>query len=102
MRVPVRSRHATRRMVLAGTDSRPVALVHGDSHYFRVDKPFTDPATGRVLARITRAETFGDPDGHWLSMRVDPEDPDVFSFAPVLVPGNVAGETDLTNRGARP
>ena len=38
---------------------RPVAYVHGDSHYFRVDKPFLD-AQGRRLENFTRVETFGD------------------------------------------
>jgi hypothetical protein len=38
---------------------KPVAYVHGDSHYFRVDKPFLD-AQGRRLENFTRVETFGD------------------------------------------
>jgi hypothetical protein len=38
---------------------RPVAYVHGDSHYMRVDKPFLD-ARGRRLENFTRVETFGD------------------------------------------
>ncbi len=71
--------------------NKPVALVHGDTHYFRVDKPFEQAGTYRVYGRITRAETFGDPNSHWLRMRVDPGDPDVFSFYPVLVPGNLLG-----------
>jgi hypothetical protein len=67
----------------------PVALVHGDSHYFRVDKPYFVQSTGRSYARITRAETFGDPNSHWLRMTIDPSDPNLFSFDPVLVAGNV-------------
>src|SRR6267142_2687302 len=38
---------------------KPVAYVHGDSHYFRVDKPFQD-SLGRRLENFTRVETFGD------------------------------------------
>src|SRR6185503_2656844 len=38
---------------------KPVAYVHGDSHYFRVDKPFQD-GQGRRLENFTRVETFGD------------------------------------------
>ena len=67
---------------------RPVALVHGDTHYFRVDKPFSDAATFAVHAHITRAETFGDPNNHWLRMTVDPRDPAVFSFRAMIVAGN--------------
>jgi hypothetical protein len=39
---------------------KPVAWVHGDSHYFRVDKPFQ----GRRLENFTRVETFGDNQGN--------------------------------------
>ncbi len=38
---------------------KPVAYVHGDSHYFRIDKPFQD-ALGQRLENFTRVETFGD------------------------------------------
>src|SRR5262249_45471185 len=38
---------------------KPVAYVHGDSHYFRIDKPFLD-TQGRRLENFTRVETFGD------------------------------------------
>lgn len=38
---------------------KPVAYVHGDSHYFRVDKPFLD-SQGRRLENFTRVETYGD------------------------------------------
>ncbi len=74
---------------LARELDKPVALVHGDTHYFRIDKPFEEAGTYRVYGRITRAETFGDPNSHWLRMRVDPADPDVFSFFPVLIPANL-------------
>ena len=56
--------------------AKPVAYVHGDSHYFRVDKPFLD-ASGRRLENFTRVETFGDNQGngnndvHWLKVLVD-------------------------------
>ena len=38
---------------------KPVVYVHGDSHYFRVDKPLLD-AAGNRLENFTRVETFGD------------------------------------------
>ena len=38
---------------------KPVVLVHGDSHYFIVDKPLLD-AQGRRVENFTRVETFGD------------------------------------------
>jgi hypothetical protein len=72
---------------------RPVAYVHGDSHYMRVDKPFLD-ASGRRLENFTRVETFGDNaqngnnDVQWLKVTVDPRNREVFSYQPVIVPGN--------------
>ncbi len=72
---------------------RPVAYVHGDSHYFRIDKPFLD-AKGRRLENFTRVETFGDNqangdnDVHWLKVLVDPRSRDVFNYQPQIVPGN--------------
>jgi hypothetical protein len=72
---------------------RPVALVHGDSHYFRVDKPLLD-AQGRRIENFTRVETFGDHqengdnDVHWVKVEVDPGSREVFSYQPQIVPGN--------------
>jgi hypothetical protein len=78
---------------------RPVAYVHGDSHYFRVDKPLLD-ASGRRLENFTLVETFGDHakitsdpaddtnDVQWLKVLVDPTSRDVFAFQPQIVPGN--------------
>jgi hypothetical protein len=77
--------------VLALDFDRPVALIHGDTHYFRVDMPFEEATTRRVYARITRAETFGDPNSHWIRVTVDPRDPNVFSFRPMLIPENIRG-----------
>ena len=63
---------------------KPVAYVHGDSHYFRLDKPFLD-AQGRRLENFTRVETFGDNqangnnDVHWLKVLVDPSSREVFA-----------------------
>jgi hypothetical protein len=71
----------------------PVAYVHGDSHYFRVDKPFLD-AQGRRLENFTRVETFGDNqangnnDVHWVKVLVDVHSREVFAYQPQIVPGN--------------
>ncbi len=72
---------------------RPVAYVHGDSHYFRVDKPFLD-ALGRRLENFSRVETFGDNqangnnDVNWLKVVVDPQSREVFTYQPQIVPAN--------------
>jgi hypothetical protein len=72
---------------------KPVAYVHGDSHYFRLDKPLLD-SSGRRLENFTRVETFGDNqangnnDVHWLKVLVDPRSREVFAFQPQIVPAN--------------
>jgi hypothetical protein len=59
--------------------SRPVVLVHGDSHFFRVDKPLSPrPVRGTAVApaleHFTRVETFGSPYHHWVHVTMDPND----------------------------
>ena len=66
---------------------KPVVLVHGDSHTFRIDKPVISEK--RPL-NFTRVETFGNPDVHWVRATVDPRDEEVFSFEPELIEENVA------------
>ena len=72
---------------------KPVAYVHGDSHYHRVDKPLLD-ALGRRLENFTRVETFGDNqangtnDVNWLRVSVDPRSREVFAYQPQIVPAN--------------
>jgi hypothetical protein len=77
---------------------KPVAYVHGDSHYFRVDKPFLD-AQGRRLENFTRVETFGDNtfktdpasdnnNVHWVKVIVDAGSREVFAYQPQIVPAN--------------
>jgi hypothetical protein len=64
------------------------ALVHGDSHYFKVDKPLNYD-NGQVITKFTRVETFGAANTHWVAATVDPRNPNLFEFSPRIVPGNV-------------
>jgi len=73
---------------------KPVVLVNGDSHYFRVDKPLPtiafDPklefqpgpweSAEPRLKNFTRVETFGTVNSDWIKVTVDPRDPSVFTF----------------------
>jgi hypothetical protein len=68
--------------------SGQVVLVHGDSHYFKLDKPINRSSGGGVLTNFTRLETFGSRNTHWVSATVDPNDPNLFSFQPRIVRGN--------------
>ncbi|MGI9213095.1 MAG: hypothetical protein ACR2HF_11550 [Methylococcaceae bacterium] len=81
---------------------KPVVLVHGDSHYFRVDKPlpnapfdvkldfqpFAWESSEPRLENFTRVETFGTVNLHWLKVTVDPADPSVFTFRQRIVEKN--------------
>jgi Calcineurin-like phosphoesterase len=67
---------------------RPVVLVHGDSHYFRIDKPMLGTTSRRRIEQFTRVETFGENDNHWLHVTVAPHNPNVFSFDQRLVVEN--------------
>ena len=60
--------------------AQPVLLIHGDTHVFRVDKPLQRP-DGHVVDHFTRLEVYGDPDLHWVRVRVDPSSPNLFSFS---------------------
>jgi hypothetical protein len=79
---------------------RPVAYVHGDSHYFCVDKPFLD-VSGKRLENFTRVETFGDNaangtnDVNWVKVLVDARSREVFAYQPQVVPGNRVDHTPL-------
>jgi hypothetical protein len=74
---------------------KPVVYVHGDSHYFRVDRPFLN-ANGVRLENFTRLETFGDNasaitltnDVQWVKVLVDPKSREVFSYQAQIVPAN--------------
>jgi hypothetical protein len=73
---------------------KPVVLAHGDSHFFRVDKPLSPrPVPGVAVApaleNFTRVETFGSPYHHWVHVTVDPSDPNVFTFRPRMVTANL-------------
>jgi hypothetical protein len=72
---------------------KPVVLVHGDSHYFRIDNPYrkTAPSGQRPppsLENFLRVETFGTPNHHWLHVTVERDNPGVFTFRPRIVSKN--------------
>ena len=73
---------------------KPVTYVHGDSHYFRIDKPLMDPSGLVRLQNFTRVETFGDHaegannDVQWVKVLVDPDTAEVFAYQPQIVPAN--------------
>lgn len=71
--------------VVAETEQFPgqVLLVHGDTHFFKMDKPLYSPT--RLLANLTRLQTFGSPLIHWVRVTVDTRNANVFTVQPVIV-----------------
>ena len=70
---------------------KPVVIAHGDSHYFRVDKPLNGPTTSsgeQMLENVTRVENFGAQYVHWLEVQVNAHDVNVFSFKPHIIEAN--------------
>ncbi len=63
-----------------------VMLVHGDTHYFTLDKPLID--VNNPIRNLTRLELFGSPSIHWVRVEVNPSSSNVFRIDPVYVPGN--------------
>ena len=71
--------------------ARPILLVHGDGHRFRLDHPLAD-AGGERLARFTRLEVPGAPAAAPVVVDVDASAPEVFRVRPLAgqepFPGN--------------
>ena len=67
-----------------------VVLVHGDSHFYKIDKPMMLQSIKRedMVKNFTRVETFGSPSNHWIKVTVTPSNANVFTFEPVIVTGN--------------
>ncbi len=63
-----------------------VVLVHGDTHYFKIDKPLPDAT--HMLPNFTRVQTFGSPNIQWIKVDVDATGRDVFTFQPMVVAAN--------------
>lgn len=61
--------------------AKPVLFVHGDTHGYRADRPFTDGLGGRVDNAL-RVEVFGSPVVAWVRVTVDPDDERLFRIEP--------------------
>jgi hypothetical protein len=51
---------------------RPVLVIIGDSHIYRMDKPLIGASSGRVVDNLQRLEVPGSADVHWVRIRVTP------------------------------
>jgi hypothetical protein len=51
-----------------------VLVVHGDTHFFKFDKPLVDPDSGRAVPNVSRLEVHGSPFVNWSYVTVSVED----------------------------
>ena len=72
---------------------KPVLLVHGDFHDYKLDKPFTDGA-GKTIENLTRLEVPGAPDVWAVKIEIDPASPSLFEIAPLKPDGGAASPPD--------
>lgn len=62
---------------------KSVLFAHGDTHHYRVDKPYVSPLSKRPLANVMRVETFGSPFTDWVRITVDARSPSgLFTVGP--------------------
>lgn len=73
----------------AAAFAKPVLIVHGDSHEFVLDQPLLDAEAEEILDNVWRLEVMGADDVQAVEIGIDPEDPGVFAFRPLIVPENL-------------
>ena len=67
---------------------RPVLLLQGDFHELVIDQPLTDLNQQRIET-VYRLQVMGASEVQAVAVTVDPDDPGVFAFRPLIVPENV-------------
>jgi len=71
---------------LARASSKPIVVIHGDTHFFRYDQPFRDPASGQRIANLWRIETWGDPWTGWVRVTVPRDAPQALGVEQFVLP----------------
>jgi hypothetical protein len=65
---------------------RPILVIHGDAHRMELAR-FQD-IDMKPIPGVWRLEVMGEKDVHAIRVTVDPDDPSMFSFKPLIVPEN--------------
>ena len=66
---------------------KPVLLINGDSHQFKIDKPF-QTAQRECITNFTRLQVFGESDMHAVKITINPLNPNLFEIQEVIIPKN--------------
>jgi hypothetical protein len=54
---------------------KPILFAHGDTHQFRVDRPYRSPIDKRAISNVTRLEGYGSPAVNWVRVTLDAKKP---------------------------
>lgn len=76
--------------IVAGAESfdRPILLVNGDAHVYGIDHPIRQSENRRPNPKVTRVIVFGGEHMHAVKITVEPDSPELFSPAPLIVKKN--------------
>ncbi|WP_367754350.1 hypothetical protein [Flavobacterium sp. WC2430] len=69
------------------TYKKPVLLVNGDSHEYKVDKPlYENVELKKTVLNFTRLQVFGEADMHAVEVTVNPKNPALFEINQIWIP----------------
>jgi hypothetical protein len=68
---------------------KPVLLINGDSHEYKVDKPlYENEELKKAVLNFTRLQVFGEADMHAVKVTVNPKNPTLFEINQFLIQEN--------------
>jgi hypothetical protein len=65
--------------------AKPVLLIHGDTHSYKFDQPFSNGETGEAVTNLFRLEGIGAPAIGWVEVVIDPTTPRSFEVTPHFI-----------------
>jgi hypothetical protein len=68
---------------------KPVMVVMGDSHIFRIDNPMLSAKSGEPIESLLRVEVPGERQVHWVRVKVDQANPQLFTITKENVKANL-------------
>lgn len=68
--------------------NNPVLLIHGDSHFLKIDQPLKTSNKKNVLENVVRLQVMGEEQIQAVEITIDPNKNSPFSFRPLIVPAN--------------
>ncbi len=73
---------------LAINFSKPILLMHGDSHRLIIDQPITYPSSRMVVENVLRLQLMGEDEVQAVEVTINSDLQSPFSFRPIIIPEN--------------